>query len=198
MTALHILYLEDNPDHVALVEGVLQPQFPGSRIDNTTHMAEALASLTRQRYDVVLVCAELNHGPLDQHLEELSGSAQGSPLIVIAGAGDEKKAANAIKHGATDYLIKSRESLEVLPYLIQRLLKKHRPIADSKSAVPAPVPNGALDHLLAEIDQVSRRVHAIHDAKPSEATLAGLRDELGQLKQLALQLLESRKNRKSL
>lgn len=194
MSALRILYLEDNTDHVNLVLDALQFQFPGTQIESASLLSEVLLYLEKRRYDVVLVNAILHQEPILPHLAQIVEIAQGTPVLVISGSGDEKSAANAIKLGAADYLVKSRETLEVLPYLIHRLLKKRRPIVDIPSTVSTAA--GA-DHLMTEIDQVARRIHSLQDSTVTETTLQSLRDDIQQLKQFALQLSETRKPGKS-
>lgn len=194
MSALRILYLEDNADHVFLVADALQFQFPGSQVESASLLPEALTCLGSRPYDAVLVNSHLHGESVLPRLHDVVSLVNGAPIIVIAGNGDEKNAANAIKHGASDYLVKSRESLEVLPYLIQRLLKKKRPSSDHK---PASVAQSGTDHLISEIDQVSRRIHSLQDSPASDTAITGLREELQQLKQFALQLAETSKNGKS-
>ena len=194
MSALRILYLEDNPDHVNLVADALQFQFPGSQVESASLLPEALTCLGSRPYDVVLINSHLHGESVIPRLQDVTSLVNGTPIIVIAGNGDEKNAANAIKHGASDYLVKSRESLEVLPYLIQRLLKKRKPSSDHKHINATP--SGA-DHLISEIDQVARRIHGLQDGPANDAAIVGLREELQQLKQFAMQLSEVSKNGKS-
>jgi DNA-binding NtrC family response regulator len=194
MTALRVLYLEDNPDHVLLVTDALQIQFPGCQVESASLLPEALTCLSSRHYDTVLVSSHLHGESTIPRLHNIVSLLHGTPIIVIAGNGDEKNAANAIKHGATDYLLKSRESLDVLPYLIQRLLKKKRPSGDHKPVEF--VPSG-IDHLMGEIDQVSRRIHSLQDSPTTDPAILGLQEELRQLKQFAMQLSETSKTGKT-
>lgn len=208
MSALRVLYLEDNPDHVFLVADALQFQFPGSQVESATLLSEALNCLGGRQYDVVLVNCHIHGESILPHLQDVATHSNGAPVIVISGNGDEKSAANAIKHGATDYLVKSRESLEVLPYLIQRLLKKRRsdarpPIASVMAAQPGGGSHSAgahtvsVEHLVTEIDQVARRIHSIQEGPANETAIQTLREELQQLRQVADHLTESSKSWKS-
>lgn len=195
MHSIRVLYLEDNADHVALVSDCLKVQFPELRLESVHRLEDALQCLSGRTYDIVLVSAFLQSGPTMSRLKELTEAANDSPLIVIAGSGEEKNAANAIKKGATDYLVKSRESLELLPYLALRLLKKRRPISHQKlhpTSTEDPV-----SALLNEIDLVARRVHSLQEPSLTDASITALRDEIQQLKQYAL-TLENQKNRKKL
>jgi hypothetical protein len=93
----------------------------------------------------------------------------------------------------TDYLVKSRESLELLPYLINRLLKKRRPAGDERPI--GPNESAAADHLLHEIDRVSRRVHGLHDSTVTDLTVAALREEIRQLRRYADDLANPKKSK---
>lgn len=196
MNALRILYLEDIPDHVELVTLAMQPQFPGTQVESAAVMQDAIACLQSRRYDVILASAVVRGEPTIPHLHELLEYASSTPVIVISGDGDEKVAANAIKHGASDYLIKSRESLEVMPYLIQRLLKKKRPVASDRRSTPQPSHTSEnVNHLMTEIEHVSQRIHNLQESPNSDAAISSLREDLRLLRQFAESIADSGKSR---
>lgn len=198
MKALRILYLEDNTDHVELVTFAVQPQFPGTHVESAAVMPDAIACLQSRRYDMILVSATLQGGSIVPRLHEIVAYANSSPVIVISGDGDEKNAANAIKHGASDYLVKSRESLEVLPYLIQRLLKKKRPVApDSHPTPQTSHPSDGVGQLMTEIEHVSQRIHNLQAPSHLEAAISSLREDLRLLREFAEGLVHPGKSRKS-
>lgn len=197
MKALRILYLEELSDHVELVAAALQPQFSAAQVENVSAFQDAMMSLQSRRYDVILASAVLRGESVIPRLHQILENANSAPVIIISGDGDEKLAANAIKHGASDYLVKSRESLEVLPYLIQRLLKKKRSVVSESHSAPRPVHTSEkVDHLMTEIEHVSHRVHNLQDSPNEEATIASLREDLHLLRQFAENLAESRKTGK--
>lgn len=187
-SSLRVLYLEDHIDHIALVAEALGLHFPGTQLESTHLIPEALECLIKRNYDVVLANSYINKTPILTHLSELARAASPAPVIVIVGAGDEKAAANTIKQGATDYIVKSRESLELLPYLLQRLLKKKRPATEERSTTAEMTGTKSVNHLLNEIDQLSRRVHQLQETSASEMSIASLREELHQLQNFAQKL----------
>lgn len=198
MDALRLLYLEDNPDHVELVAGALQPQYPGTQVESAAAVPDALVCMQKRRYDAILVSAIIHGESALPHLQKIVQQARTAPVIVISGDGDEKGAANAIKHGASDYLVKSRESLEVLPYLIQRLLKKRRPI--SSDPLPSDLPHAEVEtvsHLMTEIEHISQRIHNLQETPNTDDAIASLREDLRLLRQFAENLDNSGKTRKS-
>lgn len=200
MNALRILYLEDNPDHIDLVAGALQPHYQGTQVESASILQDALACMQKRNYDVILASAALQGESIMPHLHKIVLQANSAPVIVVSGEGDEKSAANAIKHGASDYLVKSRESLEVLPYLIQRLLKKRRLVAPDSSSATPPSPSHAsenVNHLMTEIEHVSQRIHNLQESPHTEAAISSLREDLRLLKQFAENLVDSKKTSKS-
>lgn len=87
--------------------------------------AEALDLLRdAASYDVVLLDYELGDGT---GLELLS-SVGATPAVIITGNGSEQIAAEAMRRGAYDYLVKDpeRNYLELLPLTIENVLKRRR------------------------------------------------------------------------
>src|SRR5690606_41826948 len=46
------------------------------------------------------------------------------PFIIITGQGDERVAVEMMKRGASDYVVKEKDFLEVLPPVVDRVLAK--------------------------------------------------------------------------
>lgn len=198
MNALRLLYLENNPDHIELVAGTMQPHYPGTQVESASVLQDALACMQKRAYDVILVGSVVQDESVIPHLHSIVLNAHSAPVIVISGEGDEKGAANAIRHGASDYLVKSRESLEVLPYLIQRLLKKRRPVTPEIGPVKTPPhASESVSHLMTEIEHVSERIHKLQETPHTEAAISSLREDIRLLKQFAENLVDSRKTSKS-
>ncbi len=87
--------------------------------------AEALELLRdADSYDVVLLDYELGDGTG----LELLASVGTTPAVIITGNGSEQIAAEAMRRGAYDYLIKDpeRNYLELIPLTIENVLKRRR------------------------------------------------------------------------
>ncbi|MCP4663519.1 MAG: response regulator [bacterium] len=95
--------------------------------------AEALELLRdADSYDVVLLDYELGDGT---GLELLS-SVGTTPAVIITGNGSEQIAAEAMRRGAYDYLVKDpdRYYLELLPLTIENVLKRRRSEVELREA----------------------------------------------------------------
>jgi PAS domain S-box-containing protein len=85
-------------------------------------------------YDVLLVDHNMPvHNGLDV-IRMLSDAGDPRPIIMVTGAGDERVAARAMKHGAADYVVKDAEGgyLELLPLVIERSIMQAR-LSEEKS-----------------------------------------------------------------
>jgi signal transduction histidine kinase len=85
--------------------------------------AEAIEWLRSNSCDLML----LDYALPDMRAPELLGTldAQGKRLefIVVTGQGDEKLAVQMMKRGARDYLVKDSNMLDLLPHVVERVLK---------------------------------------------------------------------------
>lgn len=123
---LRVLLVEDNPSDVRLVlhelrQGGFDPQF--SRAENE---AEFLALLDPD-LDVILCDYNLPQFDALSALQLLQQSGFAIPLLVVSGSIGEEVAVEAIKKGATDYLLKDRLGrlgLAVTQALEQRKLRE--------------------------------------------------------------------------
>lgn len=121
-----ILYMEDDPGAARLVQKRLARA--GYIVDTARDGDEGLAMYAAGSYMVVAV---------DQHMPGLSGldvirklTERGTlpPTIVITGTGNEQIAVEAMKLGASDYIVKDVEGgyLELLPMIIKRVLQQQQ------------------------------------------------------------------------
>ncbi len=126
-----VLYIEDDPDIADLAQRHLHRA--GYVVDTAPDGVTGLALYADHRYDVVTV---------DQHIPRLAGldviraltaHTPAPTIIMVTGTGDEQTAVEAMKLGASDYLVKDTEGgyLELLPVVIERALRQ-RQIADQK------------------------------------------------------------------
>jgi FixJ family two-component response regulator len=90
----YVLIMEDNPSHAELLTEVLDRHFSPIII----HTVDTIKAIRRRFKDI--------------------------PLIVVTGRGDESLAAQLIRRGVTEYLVKTRETLESLPHVLEKFLKK--------------------------------------------------------------------------
>ncbi len=124
--ALGILYVEDDASMAALVQKKLRRT--GYEIQCAETGADALEMWDSHVFDVLL----LDHGLPDmtglEVIHTFSRRGPIPPIVMITAAGDEKVAVQALKLGASDYVVKDVNLvfLELLPSAIEQALARQR------------------------------------------------------------------------
>lgn len=129
---IHILYMEDDPGLARLLQKKLEKaEYVVSLAGNGE---EGLSMYNSGSYDVVVVDYRM---PVIGGLEVIRILASDDPLpltIMIIGAGEEKIAIEAIKLGASDYIVKDIDGgyMELMPSVIKQALNQQRMAAEKK------------------------------------------------------------------
>ena len=134
---LNILYVEDDRDLVMLVRERLAQA--GFIVDVAYDGEEALTKFAGGSYDLLAIDQTL---PLLDGLGVLRTIASHGPLpptVMVTGTGNEKLAVHTMKLGADDYIVKDLGGgwLDLLPSIIERVLKQRRLAEDKKVAEAA-------------------------------------------------------------
>jgi diguanylate cyclase (GGDEF)-like protein/PAS domain S-box-containing protein len=120
---IRVLYAEPSASDVDLLRRHLARYAPHVQLEAVHTAQEALARLPPavvQGPDVLLLDFKLpGMNALDVVREVRHERAQALPIIVITGQGDETSAAQTLKLGATDYLVKQDDLLSRLPVAIE-------------------------------------------------------------------------------
>lgn len=125
-----ILYMEDNPGLSALLQKNLQRR--GFLVDTASNGEEGLSMLENNCYDVLLVDYNMPFfGGIDV-IRALSSKGMPTPVIMVTGEGNETVAAESLKLGASDYIVKDVEMryLSLLPAVIDQVLYKQQLIKE--------------------------------------------------------------------
>lgn len=130
-TIMKILYVEDNPGDVRLLQYEFAERAPSIEIEWASTYAEAVERLSRATfdqplYDLVLTDMNLPDGNGISLLSFLQEHGLPLPLVVITGLGDEESAVSALKAGACDYVVKHNNYLSNLPDTLETALHRHR------------------------------------------------------------------------
>jgi diguanylate cyclase (GGDEF)-like protein/PAS domain S-box-containing protein len=124
--ALTILIIEDSPDDQNLLRRALRGS--GSMLVTALSAQEGLAKAAEARPDVIL---------LDYNLPDMDGlgfmerfaeqDCAAVPIVMLTGEGNEAVAVEAMKAGASDYLVKDVEGqyLRLLPSVVRRTRAAH-------------------------------------------------------------------------
>ncbi len=130
--ALQILLVEDNAGDARLLREMFSKETAGSfQLTHLTRMSEAVAHLARGGVDIVLLDMGLPDGHGIETLRRARAAAPGVAMIVLTGLEDEVLAAEAIKEGAQDYLIKGQIENRALPRALRHAIERNRMQAET-------------------------------------------------------------------
>jgi len=124
---LKVLLVEDNAGDACLVREMFRKEKPGSV--NLTHlslMSEAVTHLAEGGVDIVLLDMGLPDGHGLDTVRRAHAAAPNVPVIVLTGLDDEALAAEAMKEGAQDYLIKGQIENRALPRALRHAIERMR------------------------------------------------------------------------
>lgn len=168
---LHILLLEDNPADAELNEHMLRRaglEFTSQRVDTRDAFVAALDA-----FHPDLVLADYNLPGFDgvQALAIVREHSPDLPYIFVTGAMGEGPAVEAVRRGATDYILKDR--LARLPMAVQRALDEKKTRQKRHEAEADLVKNHAqLQQLLLAANQSRRALlSVVEDLKQTETEL---------------------------
>jgi signal transduction histidine kinase len=125
--ALQILLVEDNAGDARLLREMFRKERADSfKLTHLLNMSEALVHLAKGGVDVVLLDLGLPDGHGLETVRRARAAAPGIPLIVLTGLDDEVLAAQAMREGAQDYLIKGQIENRALPRALRHAIERHR------------------------------------------------------------------------
>src|ERR1700728_4935719 len=125
--ALQVLLVEDNAGDARLLREMFSKEASGSfELSHLTHMREAEARLQAGGVDIVLLDMGLPDGHGLDTLRRARAAAPEVVMIVMTGLEDEALAAQAMKEGAQDYLIKGQIENRALPRALCHAIERQR------------------------------------------------------------------------
>jgi DNA-binding NarL/FixJ family response regulator len=145
-----LLLVEDNPLHVRLVRTMINDVWPG--FDNLDHVARldlAVRRVADLRPDCVLLDLVLPDADGLESVRAMLAAAPAVPIVVLSAHDDEATAAQAIREGAQDYLVKGNVTADRLSrairFAIERYATSQRHDAVDLSASVAEAATAVLD-----------------------------------------------------
>lgn len=159
---MNILVAEDDDDDMLLIKELLRDGFHGTGISVETvdTCAKAVKCLDEFKYNVCLFDYRLGEVSGIELLRIFRGRNIEVPIILLTGQGDQEVAVEAMKSGATDYLVKSNLTVESLTHSIRHAIKLHDEEEQRKRAEEA---LRKQDSLLQGLAESSSRLLTIHD-----------------------------------
>jgi diguanylate cyclase (GGDEF)-like protein len=126
----HVLVIEDRQSIADLERHYLERA--GFRVSVSSTGEEALALITKDRPDVMVVDYRLPDMDGVQLLERIQGLGLSIPSVMVTGAGNEIIAASAMKHGAMDYIVKDEDTFPKLPDVCADVIRKANLAAENE------------------------------------------------------------------
>ena len=125
--AVRVLYIEDNPQDVEIVRGMLRKYERAKfKVVSAGTTKEGKKALRNKTFDLILLDYHLPGEDGLSFLRRLQGSPNLPPVIILTGRGDERVAVQAMRWGAYDYLPKRAITSEVLGHAIHQALEDHQ------------------------------------------------------------------------
>ncbi|MFP5213622.1 MAG: PAS domain S-box protein [Acidobacteriota bacterium] len=117
---LRVLLIEDDEDDYILVRDMLaEIESPKIRLDWVARYDGGLRAICDSAYDAYLLDYQLGEGTGLDLLREAASSGCTAPIILLTGHGDYDVDMEAMKAGASDYLVKG----QINPYLLERSIR---------------------------------------------------------------------------
>ncbi len=107
---LKCLVVEDDPVDFELLERQFQQNRPGTRVQQTTNLAEFNRALAQGEWDVVLCDYRMPGLVVQDILQAVQAGHPQLPIILVSGAIGEEQAVELLKLGVSDFVLKSNLS----------------------------------------------------------------------------------------
>ncbi len=129
---LQVLLVEDNAGDARLLREMFSTEKPDSvHLTHLLRMSEAEVHLAKAGVDIILLDMGLPDGHGLDTVRRAHAAAPDVPMIVLTGLDDEVLAAQALKEGAQDYLIKGQIENRALPRALRHAIERHRMQAET-------------------------------------------------------------------
>lgn len=130
--ALPLLLVDDNADQADLVRRALERHRPPFAVTVVGDGFACLDALAGGQYAAVLLDYSLPRLNGIQVLERIRSGGNAVPVVMVTGQGDERVAVEALKGGATDYVLKTSGYLATLPTVVQNALRQSALAAENE------------------------------------------------------------------
>jgi PAS domain S-box-containing protein len=134
--ATRLLIADDEEGLLFLMADGLRRE--GYEVETFSTGVEACDWLRRETADLLLLDLKLMDLPAPQLVERLRQEGRDFPFIVVTGHGDERTAADVMRQGALDYVMKDAGMLELLPSIVRRALtvvERERKLVEANESI---------------------------------------------------------------
>ncbi len=192
-----VLVVDDDPLHRELSRRALERE--GLAVEVAESAEEALARLREQHFDAVVSDYKLPGMTGLELLQRLGRPPAAPPLVLVTALGDQRVAAEALKAGAQEYVVKDVPALgylEMLPTLIQEAIRRSELLREN-ARLREQLQQSSPDGLLVGRSAAIRRVLAlIEEVAPVDSTVL-ITGESGTGKELVARAIHRRSPRAS-
>ena len=121
---LNILLVDDNPDDRALIMRELSREFPNSHFRQAGDASELSEALNDKNWSLVVTDYQLGWSNGIKILATIKDRWPDCPVVMFTGSGNEEIAAQAMKAGLDDYILKSHRQKARLPSAVHLALDR--------------------------------------------------------------------------
>src|SRR5437868_4499190 len=132
---LKILLVDDDAIDRMAVKRALRAAGLNAEVREAKDAVEGLGAMKAEPFDCVLLDYRLPDSDGLSVLREARAAGVGAPVIMLTGQGDEELAVEIMKAGASDYLTKSRISLDHLVQSVRNAVRLHRAEEQAAEAI---------------------------------------------------------------
>ncbi|MCX5786790.1 MAG: response regulator [Elusimicrobia bacterium] len=120
---MHIIIADDEPLYIDVLKHAFSDFDFAGEISVAYTLKEYKELVAKKRPDMALLDLHLPDGKSTQVLT-YPPESNPFPVVIISGSGDEKAAVEALKAGASDYIVKSEETFREMPHVVQRVMRE--------------------------------------------------------------------------
>ncbi len=126
METIKIVIVEDEEAHFHLMKRTIEKAIPGVSIEHFAEANSFIAGMDGIAPDVVIADYRMPGMDGIEFLKTFKSQHENIPVIIITGQGDEQVAVQAMKLGASDYLVKAGEFFALLPGAVQKVVREKK------------------------------------------------------------------------
>ena len=123
---LKILLVDDNVDQRELLQDAFRKSGKDHLVTAVGDGPACLEEIGRSSFDAIILDYRLPKMSGLEVLSEIQGRGHHVPVVMVTGQGDEGIAVKAMKLGAYDYIIKSRNYLDTVMIVLEKVIEKHQ------------------------------------------------------------------------
>jgi len=131
---LRVLYGEHNEADMNLSQRYFKQHAPHICLEAASTGQACLSKLEDENFDAVIIDYRMPGMSGLDLLKEIHSRDLCLPVIMVTGGGDENVAVQSIKLGASDYIVKTGEYIQKLPYAIEQAVAQRR-LKESEKAL---------------------------------------------------------------